>query len=266
MTAALYERRYGSFAPTPLVGSPWSPEMAHGGPPAALLVRAIEAQPPVDLDVARVTVEMLAPIPMAPVQARARIVRPGKRVQLVEAELTDSTGTALLRALAWRMRRRDPLEVGAMQSPGPPPPPEECPAETWRVVDYANFYSDAQERRSVAGSIAEIGAAFEWFRLDVPVVAGEEPSPLQRLITAADCANGHSRMAEFEDLLFINTDLTLHLARAPVGEWFALDSRSLYDPTGRGLSDTAMFDRRGFLGRSNQSLFVDEQPRSQDTM
>jgi hypothetical protein len=260
MTEALYVRRKGYLEPSALVASPWSQDMAHGGPSAALLVAAIEAVPPTDLDIARITVEMLSPIPMRPVATKTNVLRPGKRIQLVDAELTDSEGTPLVRAVAWKVRRREALEVGAMEPPDPPSPPEEYPAETRRVVDYPNFYSDAQERRSISGSIAEIGAAAGWFRLLVPLVDGEEPSPVQRLVTAADSANGHSRMAEFEDMLFINTDLTVHLARAPVGEWFALDSRSHYEPTGRGLSDTTLFDTEGFLGRSNQSLFLDEQP------
>jgi len=258
VTAALYVPHDDLFEPTELVKSPWSPEMSHGGPPAALLVRAIENVEPIELDIARVTVEMLAPIPMRPLTTSTTVLRPGKRIQLVAAELSDSDGVVFLRATAWKVRRRDTLAVGAMAPPEPPPPPESCPNETWQIAPYKNFYSDAQERRSIFGSIAEIGAAAAWFRLVVPVVAGEQPSPVQRLVTAADSANGHSRMAEFDDLLFINTDLTLHLARAPIGEWFALDSRSHYDASGRGLSDTTVFDLTGFLGRSNQSLFLDE--------
>lgn len=262
MKTALYTPNGALLEPSELTRSPWSPDTTHGGPPSGLLVRALEQIEPLDLAIARVTVEMLAPIPMVPVTAHATVVRPGRRVQLLAAELSDPEGAVLMRAHAWRIRRRDPLDLPSVEPPPPPPPPpDQCPKETYRAVDAVNFYTDAQERRSVRGSIAEVGAGYEWFRLMVPLVAGERPSPLQRVVIAADNANGVSRLADFDRLVFINTDLSVHLARAPVGEWIALDARSHYSPDGRGLSDSALFDTEGFLGRTNQTLYVDEPDR-----
>lgn len=97
-----------------------------------------------------------------------------------------------------------------------------------------------------------------WFRLRVPVVLGETVTPLQTLMAVVDSANGISWALPFEQYVFPNTDIGVYLAREPEGEWIALDAVSYLDPGGRGISDTALFDTRGFLGRANQALFVGE--------
>jgi len=62
----------------------------------------------------------------------------------------------------------------------------------------------------------------------------------------------------FEQFVFPNTDVGVNLAREPEAEWIALDAVSYLDPGGRGISDTAPFDTRGFLGPANQALLVGE--------
>jgi hypothetical protein len=263
MTDALYVPDGDVYVPTDYTTSPWSPDHCHGGPPSALLVRALQALQPADLHLARITVEMLAPIPKHPVIATAGVVRPGRKVQMAVAELSTVDGTVLLRATAWRIRERSPLDLPDAATAGlaePPPHPAELPADTFRGRSYRHYYADAQERRMIHGSFTDPGPAAMWFRLVVPLVAGEEPTPEQRVVAAADSANGISSVASFDRLLFINNDLTVYLARHPVGEWVAVDARSHLDPSGRGLSDSALFDERGFVGRANQGLFVDEVP------
>lgn len=260
MTDALYVADGGRFVPTDYTTSPWSPDHCHGGPPAALLARAIQALEPADLHLARITVEMLAPIPKEPVVATAGVVRPGRNVQLAAAELSTVDGTVVLRAAAWRIRERSPLHLPevATAAPPAPPPPQELPHDTFRGREYRHYYADAQQRRMIHGSFTEPGPAAMWFRLVVPLVAGEEPTAEQRVVAAADSANGISSVASFDDMLFINNDLTVYLARRPVGEWVAVDARSHLDAAGRGLTDSTIFDEDGFIGRTNQGLFVDE--------
>ena len=55
------------FVPTELARGPWTPEAQHGGPPAALLARTLEREPGAEgMLVARLTVELLRPVPIAP--------------------------------------------------------------------------------------------------------------------------------------------------------------------------------------------------------
>ncbi len=90
----------------------------------------------------------------------------------------------------------------------------------------------------------------------VPLLADETPSPLERVLIAADSGNGVSFHIDPKDYLFINPDLSVHLHRLPVGEWVALDATSTIEATGIGLADTRLWDESGPIGRSAQSLLV----------
>ena len=82
----------------------------------------------------------------------------------------------------------------------------------------------------------------------------------QQLVTVADSGNGLSSMLSFNEWWFINTDLSVHLHREPVGEWVCVDAKSTLECTGIGLAETTLYDQRGRLGRGAQSLMVG--PRS----
>jgi len=255
----LYVPDGDGFVPTPLVTSPWSPDWSHGGPPAALLARAVErldAEHPLRL--ARITVEILRPIPMVPLRVDTQVIRPGRRVRLVRATLTGPGGEELAIAHAWSVRVAGPLSIpGSDVPPLRLPDPDHLPEPVYRFAPWRHFPVDAQDLRVVAGELGGHGRAAMWFRLRGPLVAGEPPTPEQRVVVTADSANGLSRHAETTEMLFINVDLTVHLAREPAGEWVGLDAASHWSPSGRGLSDTVLHDAEGFLGRSNQTLFLD---------
>jgi hypothetical protein len=95
-----------------------------------------------------------------------------------------------------------------------------------------------------------------WARLRHPLVDGEEPSGLQRLMTLADCGNGVSSALPISDWLFINPDLTVHLCRYPAGEWLCIDAATTADPHGFGLATSTLYDTQGPVGYGAQSLFV----------
>jgi hypothetical protein len=123
-------------------------------------------------------------------------------------------------------------------------------------MPYDEGYHTAMQYRFVAGSFLEPGPAKCWLRMRVPLVQGEDPSPLSRVLVAADSGNGVSNVLDFRTHLFVNADLSVHLHRYPVGEWVCLDARTVIDAAGIGLADTAIHDRSGSLGRAAQSLFV----------
>jgi len=259
MADSLYVPDGEGFTPTPLVTSPWSRDTSHGGPPAALLTRALERVEPTTMHLARITFEILRPIPVVPVVVATEVIRPGRKVQLLSATLSDPAGRPLMRASAWRIRGREPLDLPPGEDPKLPfPGPDELETGTYRMQEWTHFPIDAQEYRTASGSFAEPGSIAVWLRLVVPVVAGEIPTPEQHFAASADSANGLSRHADTGDLLFINTDLTIYFSREPVGEWVGMDAVSHWDPAGRGLSDTTLYDHLGYVGRSNQMLFIDE--------
>jgi hypothetical protein len=251
------------FVPTELARGPWDPTALHGGPVAALLARAVEARPddgPV-MDVSRLTVELLRPVPLRPLRLEGSVVRPGRKIQLVEAAVVDeATGTEVARARALRIRSSAVgLPDDPLLTPEPSPPgPQAATLERSEISEsHTAFHNSGAEHRFLAGTWNEAGPVTVWIRLLAPVVAGEEPSPLQRPVAAADFANGIARVLPWDDYVFINADLTVHLHRVPSGEWILLDSRSFIGPQGVGMAESVLADADGRIGRSVQSLLVD---------
>lgn len=245
---------------------PWNPDALHGGPVAAILARAVEQLPAegVDWFVSRLTVELERPVPVAPLTIETTVTRPGRKVSLVDVTLADERGAVLARARAARIRRAsvplphdDPALAPHLVVPGPPPGPAEAVRNTSEMNTYEGFHNAGSEHRFAEGAWAEPGPVIDWIRLCQPVVEGEAPTPLQRVVAAADFPNGISHALGFERYLFINPDLTVHLFRPAEGEWVGLAARSLYTDDGVGMSDAALYDVRGRIGRCNQSLLLD---------
>ena len=119
-------------------------------------------------------------------------------------------------------------------------------------------YHTAVEYRFVRGGFVEPGPAVVWMRSRVPVVAGEQLTPLQRVLVVADSGNGVSATLDWRRFLFINVDLTVHLHRLPAGEWVCLDAVTTPEADGIGLADTVLSDEGGRIGRALQTLLVAE--------
>jgi hypothetical protein len=119
------------------------------------------------------------------------------------------------------------------------------------------FHRHAIDIREADGSWYQTGPAAVWLRITRPLVAGRQPSPLQRAVVTADFGNGVSRLLHTRDWVFMNADLTVHLFRMPVGEWVALRAESWYDRSGRGVAASTLYDTAGPIGRGTQTLFLD---------
>lgn len=261
MADALFDPDGSRFVPTALARGPWSPEALHGGPPAALLARCAERVAGGEkMLVTRLTVELLRPVPVSPLAVETRLLRAGRKVQLVGASLR-AGDVEVARATALRLRTLDLPLPEEIDSPSPPPGPETAPPSVSPGIalrDYPAFHNQGVEHRFVAGSFDRAGPATDWIRLRVPLVAGEETSPLARVAAAADFGNGVSWVLSRTDgWQFINPDLTVSLHRLPVGEWVCLEAVTYVEPTGIGQAESVLWDERGRLGRAVQSLLLD---------
>jgi hypothetical protein len=264
--SAFYLPVDGGFEATELTRGPWDGANQHAGPPAALLGREIErlegiGAGPADRLIGRITFEILAPVPIGTMRVEASVVRPGKRVDMVEASLSDGEGTPLIRARAWRLlRRRVDLPEGlAVRERSQPPAPDQLgEVDAFFPTGFDIGYHTATEYRFAAGSFTELGPGIVWMRIRRPLVAGEEPSALQRVLAVADSGNGISATLDYARYLFINVDLTVHLHRLPAGEWVCLDSVTVPEPSGIGQTDTVLLDERGPIGLAAQTLMVTE--------
>ncbi|MHB8513647.1 MAG: thioesterase family protein [Actinomycetota bacterium] len=167
-------------------------------------------------------------------------------------------GDAVALGQAWRIRTSPEPIVSEFNDFGQLRKPDECPEFKipWHVEE---FYMAAMDLRTAHGNPFQ-GPSAVWFRMRYPLIAGEEPTPLERVIIAADSGNGISAVLGF-DHAFINVDVTTHLVREAEGEWIALDSTTRIDPIGIGASESFLHDERGRIGSANQSLYIDA-PRS----
>lgn len=244
------------FESTELTRGPWDAAAQHAGPPAALLGRAIErCGEPDGRQVARVTYEILRPVPIARLTVEARVARPGRSVELIEASLSGPEGE-VMRATAWRIvSRAVELEPAPASEPPGHGPADGTPRDFFDT-GVATGYHTAMEYRFVSGAFVEPGPAVVWGRMRYPLVEGEEPTPLQRVLIVADSGNGVSAALDYRRFIFINTDLSVHLHRLPEGEWVCLDAVTRPEPDGVGMSDTLLWDERGRLGRALQTLLV----------
>jgi len=249
---AFYRRDGDLLHPSELTRGPWDAGAQHAGPPSALLGQALERD---GWLVGRITVEVLRPVPLAPLALSAEVVRPGRNVELAQASLrTGEGGEAVARATAWRIRRvADP--VVAPEDP-PLPGPDTGEERPFFPTGEAVGYHTAMEYRFLSGSFLDRGPAVVWLRMRQPLIEGEPVSPLTRVLVAADSGNGVSAALDFRRFLFINTELTVHLTREPAGEWVCLDAVTRPGTLGVGLAEAVLSDRTGRLGRSAQTLLV----------
>ena len=246
------------YRPTEHTVGPWDPGSQHGGPASALLVRAVETSSPRwPATVARVSIDFLAPVPLADATVRSSVLRPGRSVELVEAEL-HAGGRVVMRAQAWRIRQTDlqlPPLPASHDDPTVDPVPafpatESPPRPGWR-----GGYLEAVEWRYLARE-GETGPATAWGRMRYRLVPEEEPTGLQRLMTLADSGNGVSNVLPLDGWLFVNTELTVHLTAVPSGAWICLDARTHVDRRGFGLAASRLFDRERLVARGAQTLYV----------
>lgn len=245
----------GRFHATFSTTGPWFADAQHVGPPTALLVRALEAcDPRPGTRLARITVEVLGPVPAGEVAVHSTVERPGKAIELLAAEML-AGGRAVLRARAWRLATGDTAAV-ALGDADPLPPPAAGTLRPERPPGWLPGFIDALEWRWLNGWLGEPGPGAVWARPRVELVSGEKPSPLQRLMLVADSGNGAASPLDVRDWLFVNTELTVHLHRAPLGEWTAVDARTVLGPDGVGTVSGLLFDERGHVGRSAQCLVV----------
>ncbi|MGF1618590.1 MAG: thioesterase family protein [Acidimicrobiia bacterium] len=257
MSDALFRRDGELYHPTPLTEGPWSPDAQHGGPPAALLAGAVEKCPTeAEMVVARITIELLRPVPIETLRLASEVVRPGRRVQLVSSTLWHED-TEVARALGLKIRRTD-LDLPFDQAEVDPiPGPEEGRGATF-FAKPGGFATEAVEIKMIRGDFDEAGPGQAWIRLRVPVIEGEETTGVERVAAAADFGNGVSNLAGMERTwLFINPDLEIRMNRPPEGEWIYLDSETRISPGGAGIASSTIADQHGWLGLAAQSLFVD---------
>lgn len=242
------------YVATEWTRGPWSRDHQHAGPPAALLGRAVErAGDDPGMLLVRLSIDLLRPIPIAPLQVRARLREAGRNAQRLDATL-EHDGQELARATALRLRRES-VDVPEPVTEDRPTGPEAAAPFRFPFFEDEVGYHEAMELRIAEGTWGK-GPVAAWMRCRKALVAGEPLSPLSRVLVAADSGNGVSPILDPKRTLFMNPDLTVHLERMPDADWVCLDARTRAEPHGMGLADTRLLDERGPIGRGVQSLLI----------
>ena len=256
---SLYVPVETGYEATALTIGPWDVGLQHAGPPAALLLREAERAGGIDCgQTVRLAYDIFAPVPVGPVQVSATVVRPGRRIELVEAVLTAGDARPLMRLSAWRMRTR--ADGAAEDRPEPHPAAagwQDSRPETAAFFSQEIAYHRALEWRFATGSFNSPGPASACTRPDCELVAGEKMTPLQHLLVMTDAASGISAALDWTTMSFANVDLSLALHRAPEGEWLGMDARTVLGGTGAAQCYAVLFDEAGTIGRSSHALFVE---------
>lgn len=236
---------------------PWSSSLQHGGAPAALIAWAaerIETREP--MHIARLTLDLLRPVPIAPLEIKTAVIREGRKIQLCTVQLL-AAGVEVVRASVLKVRAAEfALPAITLEQKVTLPGPEHG-HDPGKFVESVNSFADGISLRLVKGALREPGPAAVWFRAHRAIVAGEPISPVMRAALTADFSNGVSSLLSFTDWTFINADLTVSLTRIPVGEWILLDAQTWIGPAGAGTALARLADASGYFGNAIQNLVIE---------
>lgn len=248
------DHRYESL---PATAGPWSPHAQHAGPPAALLARAMARhEPRADMRLADVRLDVLGPIPVAPLTIDVATVRDGRSMQLLQATAS-ADGTPVAVARSWRIVRapddfphlpgRRTGDIGAVPDP-------EGTGHLDMPGAHADGYLRAVEWRVVEGGVGQGGVTVAWGRPLIPLVAGEDMTPWERTLVLADSGGGITMTLDPRQHTWINCDLHVALDRDPEGEWIRMSSQALASPGHGGTVHTTLADSRGDVGTGLQTM------------
>lgn len=268
------------FHPTQYTAGPWSLEAQHGAPPAALLTHALELAaeeaglPAAEGRFTRVSTDLLSVVPLTTLTATARVVRPGKRISLLEAVITDTdSGREVVRGSAWWIRTQE-LPLLSRELAPAVPGPEQAVHDTefyrrWGgpYIDNLNVRTAAVERTDITsppptpdipGALPEVwaGGPVYWLNTEIPVVAEHTDTPWMLMTKLLDSANGLGTGLSPEHWNFMNLDTTIYLNRLPVGDWIGVLPDANYGPDGVGTTVTRIYDAQGPVGSANQTIMV----------
>lgn len=254
---------YEVFEPTPSTASVWAGTMQHGAPPAAIMVRAMEKLVGDGARISRVTIDLLGVVPITRTRVRAWVARPGRTISLLAAEMdcVDGAGVyrTVARAQAWALAASDTTAIARDLSPALPPAGDAqgTMPDFFRHLKDQGFLA-ACEWRFVDHPDGPDGVKQCWVRATMPLVAGEEPSPLVQVFSVVDAANGISAYLDPTAVTWMNMDMTVHFHRSPqpVDGWVGLLGDQLVGNEGIGTTVSRLYDGAGAFAVGAQTLLV----------
>ena len=256
---AFYLPHGDQFEATELTRGPWHKDLQHAGPPSALMARAIEQQAG-EMQVVRLGIDLLKPVPITRLRVAVRELVGGKRRRILEAELRRADDGQVLAVARALLLRQETITLPEQPCHDPVLP---CSVAESQPFEFGFFTADvgyhtAMELRLASGGLGT-GASFMWMRSRVALIAGESLSPLQRVMLVADSGNGISLVLDPREYAFTNPDLTVNLRREATGEWIGLDAMTHFQGNGLGMAESRLWDPHGVIGNGTQNLLLQQQ-------
>jgi hypothetical protein len=226
---AIYRVDGNRVVTSPHAAGPWDPTMQHGSAPSSLVIWAAETIPtPQPMQIVRLTVDLMRPVPVAPLTIETEVLREGRKIQLCAVRLV-AKDVVVVRASVLKIRSQTlALPPDVVDPPIELPGPEAGRPMARRPT--GNSFVSGISTSVVRGGLMTPGPGAIWYRVDRPIVENAPISQVMRAVVAADFSNGTSSVLDFSKWTFINADLTVSLARPPVGDWILLDSESWIGP------------------------------------
>jgi hypothetical protein len=242
------------FEATQWTRGPWSPKHQHAGPPSALVAGRLAEMLDGSFRIVRMAIEVTRPVPIGKLRLERSFRREGRNVRAMMGLLFDEQGKLVLTADALAIAEVE-LDLGHVR----PAMDEKSPSDSVEVefpfFDPEPGYAAAMELRFGRGKFGD-GDVMAWMRMRIPLLPGAEPSPLERVMTAADSSNGVSQRLSTHEYSFLNPDLAVVLHRLAEGEWIGLGARTDLDQRGIGVADARLYDEAGPIGRAVQTLLI----------
>ena len=258
MTSLYRQLDVDAFEPTEHCASAWGAHLQHGGPVVGLLTRAMSRLgEPAHRRIGRVTTEILSAVRMEPVTVSARIERPGRRIELLTSTMNQA-GREVARATAWRLRTADTAAIAhhALPPTSGPTGRRGSAADIGFPEGWISGFVEALD-----WDVADAGSpgvpTTVWTRLKVDLVDTEPISPLERVVTTSDGANGIGARLDPLHFTFPNTETTVHLYDAPEGELVGIAAETSVGGDGIAMSTALLSSRGGPVGRVTQTSLVE---------
>jgi hypothetical protein len=246
----------GIYTATEHTESPWGHGFQHGAPPSALVTHLLESAAPDGGRLVRVTTDLLGAVPLGELHTSTRVLRPGRRICLLGATVTDPSGREVATGTGWWVRDLDTTSIETTVAPGVVPLADSVPDGP----GVSGTFTDRWDCRYIDSLECRTGPGQLWVRSTLPVVAGVPDTPWTRLMAVADVANGTNPTLDPSRWQFMNTDLTVCLHRLPRGEWICVQADANYGPDGAGLTVGRLYDEDGAVGTTTQALLLEPAP------
>ena len=238
---------------SPHAAGPWDPNMQHGGAPSSLAVWAAEQVPTAaPMQIARATIDLMRPVPVAPLTIETEVLREGRKIQLCAVRLY-ANGVLTVGATVLKIRKQvQPLPDDVVE-----PPLDVASPEQSRPEPQNSPFGLGVSIRAARGRFGGIGPGAIWYRADRPIVEGAAISAAMRAAAASDFCHASSAL-DWHKWTFLNADLTVSMAREPVGDWVLLDAVTWIGPDGAGLASARLANTKGYFGRCTQTLVIEK--------